>query len=138
MKRYSKHLMAVVLAVGLLAVGLVTGPATAGANGSTRIDTCSNQGGHNKVLCVGTINGNTINIEIDNIRVLSPTELSILTLNLTNVVVNAANIGDIQVRVDNVASNTVIVLKDVLNIQVCQVKVIEVGVVNKNIAKCSN
>jgi hypothetical protein len=134
-----KKLLGPFAILGMLAALLLGGTAApALADGPTRIDICSNQGGGNStVTCVGLINGNDITIEISDIRVLNDNELNVLTVNLTNVLVNVLTIGDIQLRVNKIASDTVIVLKNVLNITVCQVKVIEIGVVNNNIAKCS-
>lgn len=139
MKRFFGHLVAAVLACGLLAMGLLSAPAIAGATGSTHVTSCSNTGGgpNHKVVCLGTINGNDVNVEISNIRILSPGELTLLQANENNLFLSLINVGDIQTQVNNVASGTVIILKNVLNISVCQVKVIEIGLVNTNIAKCS-
>ncbi|MBD0327947.1 MAG: hypothetical protein ICV68_16070 [Pyrinomonadaceae bacterium] len=135
-----KKLLGPFAVLGMLAALLLGGTtAPALADGPTNITICSNQGGgQSTVTCLGLVNGNNITIDISNIRVLNDVELNLLKVNLTNVVINALTIGDIQLQVNKIASDTVVVLKDVLNIQVCQVKVIEIGVVNNNIAKCEN
>jgi hypothetical protein len=124
--------IAAVLAVALF-VGMLSGPGTASAAPGN--PTCSNQGGGNsKVTCIGTINGNTVNIEISDIRVLTDNELKFLNVELEKVFISVVNLP-IQIRVDTIAAQTVVILK-LLNVAVCQVKVIEIGVVNLNIAKC--
>jgi hypothetical protein len=44
---------------------------------------------------------------------------------------------DTQVEVNNVAVGVAAILKNVLNINICQVKVLEIGFINNNIAKCN-
>jgi hypothetical protein len=124
--------IAAVLAAALY-VGLLSGPGTAiAAPGDT---TCSNQGGGNStVKCIGTINGNTVNVNITNIRILSDFELNVLKVELDKVFITVVNLP-VSVQVETIAKNTVIILK-ALNVQVCQVKVFELGLVNLNIAKC--
>jgi hypothetical protein len=124
--------IAAVLTAALF-VGLLSGPATATAAPGN--PTCSNQGGGNsKVTCIGTINGNTVNIDISDIRVLTDNEINILNVELEKVFISVIN-APINVQVDTIAAQTVLILK-ALNVQICQVKVVELGVVNLNVAKC--
>jgi hypothetical protein len=88
-------------------------------------------------VCDGFLNGNTVHIETGDIKILNGNEINILTVNENRILNDVANIKDIQVQVDQIASENVVVLKDVLHLQVCQVKVLELGVVNLNIAKCN-
>ncbi len=134
-----KKLLGPFAVLGMLAALLLGGTtAPALADGPTNITICSNQGGGSStVTCAGFLNGNNITIDISNIRVLNDVELNILTVELNKVLLTNVNISDIQVRVNKIAVDVVVVLKNVLNITVCQVKVIEIGVVNNNIAKCS-
>jgi hypothetical protein len=115
---------------GLLAVGLISGPATASATGSTQVTSCSNGV---QIVCIGTISGNPITVNVGNVNVLSGNDVKV---ELEKVLNNNANISDIQVQVDKVASDFTIKLQDVLNIHVCQVKVVELGFVNLNHAQC--
>ena len=124
--------IAAVLTAALF-VGLLSGPATATAAPGN--PTCSNQGGGNsKVTCIGTINGNTVHIDISNVRILTNNELNVLNFELEKVFISLIN-APINVQVENIANNTVLILK-ALNVQICQVKVVELGVVNLNVAKC--
>jgi hypothetical protein len=131
-QRVVRLTIAAVLAAALF-VGLLSGPATATAAPGDPI--CSNQGGGSStVKCIGTINGNTVNIDISKIRILSNNELKILNVELKKVFISVINLP-IDVQVNTIATKTVLILK-ALNVQVCQVKVVELGVVNTNIAKC--
>jgi hypothetical protein len=123
--------IAAVVVAGLLAVGLISGPATASATGSTHVTSCSNGV---QIVCLGTISGNPITVDVGNINVLSGNDVK---AELENVLNNNANISDIQVQVDKVASDFVIKLENVLNVHICQVKVVELGFVNLNLAKCN-
>jgi hypothetical protein len=139
MPRFSRYLTAAVLTIGLFAVGALSNPASAPATGPTKANSCSNVAGgpNHKVTCLGTIDGNSVTINIDLLsNSLNDIQLNLLVVKLTDVLINALVFGDIQLQVNNIASGTVIVLKDVLNINVCQVKVIELGKVNNNIALC--
>jgi hypothetical protein len=122
--------IAAVVVAGLLAVGLVSGPATASATGQTKVTSCSNGA---QILCFGTINGNPIKVEVGNVNVLSGNDV---TVQLEKVLNDDALIGDLHVQVEKVASDFEVKLQDVLNIQICQVKVFELGAVNLNIANC--
>lgn len=124
-----------VLAAGLFAVGLLSGPATASANPPT-VSNCSNVlGVQVQVVCVGSINA-PITVTIGDISALNDNDLNVLKVELEKVFVNAANINT-QVEIDKIAIGVVAILKDVLHLTVCQVKVAELGLVNLNVAKCS-
>jgi len=122
--------IAAVVVAGLLAVGLISGPATASATGPTQVTSCSNGV---QIVCIGTINGNPITVNVGNVSVLSGNDVKV---QLEKVLNDNAQIGDIQVQVDKVASDFTIKLQDVLNIHICQVKVVELGFVNLNHAQC--
>ena len=113
-------------------VGLLGGSqtATAVADGNS---TCSNGSG-TSVNCIGTVNGNTVNIDISKNKVLSGNELNILTVELDKVLISVINLP-VSVQVNTIATKTVLILK-ALNVQICDVKVAELGLVNTNIAKC--
>jgi len=125
-----------VLAAGLFAVGLLSGPATASATNPPTVGNCSQVGLVNvQVVCVGSVTAPvTVNIE-DN-KVLNNNELNVLKVELEKVFVNALN-PNTQVEIDTIAVGVVAILKNILNISVCQVKVIELGLTNLNLAKCS-
>jgi hypothetical protein len=123
---------AAVVALSLFTVVSLNGPATAAASGNTGGSTCSQV--VVQVVCIGEINGNTVTVNTG--AILSGTDISVLENNLNNVLNNSVN-PDTQIEVNNVAVGVVAILKNVLNINICQVKVIELGWVNTNIAKCS-
>jgi hypothetical protein len=121
-------------AVSLLLLGgaMSTTPALAG--GATN-STCSRV--VVQVVCVGTISGNPITVTISDNNILNGNEINVLTVNENKILNDFANENDIQTQVNDIAAENAVVLKDVLNLSVCQVKVVEVGVVNTNIANCS-
>jgi hypothetical protein len=88
------------------------------------------------VVCLGTlnINGNTVEIDVLNVDVSHiTTVVNFLNGNEVNIL-NGITVSDIQLEVNQIASDNAISLNHIIN--VCQVKVIELGVVNTNIAKC--
>ncbi|HEY2667930.1 MAG TPA: hypothetical protein VGK51_13935 [Actinomycetota bacterium] len=108
-----------------------TPAAHAGGNSSA---TCSDIGIN--VVCIGTlgINNNTIEIDVLNVDINHLVDVkNALNNNEVNILNNVLS-PDIQTEVNNVASGNVVVVKNLVN--VCQVKVIELGVINNNIAKC--
>jgi len=117
------------LAAGLFAIGMLSVPATADAGNTT----CNNNG-IALVSCSSILSGNTINTDIKDIRVLNGLELSFLKLEIDKVLVTLVNLP-VQVRIDTLALAVVAILK-LLNVDVCQVKVGELGLINNNIAKC--
>lgn len=117
------------LTAGLFAIGMLSVPATADA-GNTG---CSNSG-IALVSCSSILSGNTINTDIKDIRVLNGLELSVLALEIDKVLVTLVNLP-VQVRINTLALAVVAILK-LLNVDVCQVKVGELGLINNNIAKC--
>jgi hypothetical protein len=123
---------AALVAVSLFMVLSLNGPATAAASGNTGGSTCSKV--VVQIVCIGEINGNTVTVSTG--AILSSNDISVLENNLNNVLNNSVN-PDTQVEVNNVAVGVVAILKDVLNINICQVKVIELGLINTNIAKCN-
>jgi hypothetical protein len=124
--------IAAALAVGLFAVGALSVPATAAAGNNN----CSNEGpgGNNHVKCSGLISGNQVNVDVSNINVLSGNHLDVLEVKLDDLYVTLVNVP-VNIRVNTIAAAVVVILKD-LGILVCQVKVVEIGIVNTNIAKC--
>jgi hypothetical protein len=125
------------IAAGLVAISLfmvlsLNGPATAAASGNTGGSTCSQV--LVQIVCIGEINGNTVTVNTG--AILSGNDISVLENNLNNVLNNSVN-PDTQVEVNNVAVGVAAILKNVLNIGICQVKVLEIGVWNNNIAKCN-
>lgn len=121
MKRFATDLMAVGLIVGLLTVGLLSGPARASANGPAGISSCAVGGA--RIVCVGTINGNDIRIDISTNPVFQPTFLMPL---LDSILANAANISDIPTQVNTIATSIAQTLMR-FNIHSCQVTVTELG-----------
>lgn len=117
------------LAAGLFAIGMLSVPATADAG-----NTGCNNSGIALVSCSSILSGNTINTEIKDVRVLSGWELDFLEVEIDKVLVTLVNLP-VQVRINTLALAVVAILK-ALNIDVCQVKVGEVGLINNNIAKC--
>ncbi len=117
----------------LMLAGIFAG-APAQAGGSTHAS-CSNV--FVQVICIGTINNNPITITIGDINILNGNQINILNVQENNLLNNVASENDIQTQVNDIASGNVVILKDVLNIFICQVKVVEIGVINTNIAKCN-
>jgi hypothetical protein len=119
------------LAAGLFAVGMLSVPATAAATNNN----CSNTGVQvNVVSCDGALNGNHVDTDISDIRVLSGNELHVLEVELDKVFVTVVNLP-VLVQINTIAAAVVVILKT-LNIDVCQVKVGELGLINTNIAAC--
>ena len=88
------------------------------------------------VVCIGNIGINHNNVEIDilNVDVNHLIDVkNVLNNNEVNILNNILN-PDIQTEVNDIASQNVVIVNELVN--VCQVKVIELGVVNTNIAKC--
>jgi hypothetical protein len=122
--------IAAVLTAGALMVGLLSGPATATANPpGTGVNSCSNG---IAIACWGQDSGNPITVEIGNVSVLSGNAVKV---ELEKVLNDNVHIGNVQLRIDHIASDLVLKLK-ALNVLICQVKVLEIGLVNLNIAKC--
>jgi hypothetical protein len=84
--------IASLIAVGVFAVGLLVGPATASADG-TSVNNCSNVAVN--VACFGQINGNPVTINIGDVA--SNNQLNVLTSNLQNVFLSVVNIQDINI-----------------------------------------
>jgi hypothetical protein len=123
MKRFAtNHIMAVGLIVGLLTVGLLSSPASASANGPDGIRSCSVFLG-TKIMCLGTINGNNIEIDITTNPAIDPAPL-ISQLDL--MLAMAADISNIHTRVNTIATW---IAQDLMrsNIHSCQVTVTEVA-----------
>ncbi len=106
MKRFAIDLIAVGLIVGLLTVGLLSGPASASANGPSGIHACSTQSQleGTRILCVGTINGNDIRIDISTNPAF---EATLLTPTLDQILASAASISDILTQVNTIATRIV-------------------------------
>jgi len=122
--------IAAILTAGALMVGLLSGPATATANPpGTGADSCSNG---ILITCLGHDNFNLVNVSIGNVNAANGNDVKVA---LDDVLSNNAHIGDVQLRIDHIASDLVLKLK-ALNVLICQVKVLEIGLVNLNIAKC--
>jgi hypothetical protein len=119
--------------LGLMATGAM-GSTTALAGGGTN---CQNDQSISGVQCLGQINGNNIEIDISNVGNVSQNELNVLNVAVQGILDANKVIVPIQVQVNDIAVAVVpVVIKD-LNVLVCQVKVIELGVVNTNIANCN-
>ena len=123
-----------VAALGIMATG-VAGATTAFAGGNTGNVTCSKQG-INVIACNGLINGNDIDITISNLLNNNNIDVNVLSNDLDNVLNENKLIVPIQVQVNDVAVGVVTVLVKDLDVLVCQGKVVELGVVNNNIALC--
>jgi hypothetical protein len=117
----------------VLAVAALTGAPAASATGGSTAH-CSIVGA--SVVCLGTlgINGNSVEIDVLNVdanhlvtvqNVLNNDEVNIL---------NGITVQDTQTQVNQIASDNAVDVSRVVN--VCQVKVIEVGKVNNNLAQC--
>jgi hypothetical protein len=126
------------LAFSFLPVAGFSPRASAGApaGGKGRVDKCSNNGilVVTVIQCSGVLNGNKLEIEIGDINILSNNDLTVLKDSLNNwfVGVNGpVTVKDVQVKVVEIANN-----KLLIPIFICQVKVVEIGLVNLNIAKC--
>jgi hypothetical protein len=117
--------------VGLMMLGAGSVPAS--ANGGTGGFECTAVVG---AVCIGSINGNSVEVDLGNVSVLNGTEVNALQDFLNNDAVNVANL-DVQTQINHIAVDVADYLKNTQNISVCQIKVIEVGLVNTNIAKCS-
>lgn len=85
-------------------------------------------------VCIGQINGNTVEVDIGNVTILSGNQVTVLQDFLDNDAVNVSNL-DVQTQVDTIAVDVADVASN-LGISTCQIKVIEIGVVNTNIARC--
>jgi hypothetical protein len=139
MKRFSAHLMAVGLAVGLLALGSLNAPARTTVHSSAQIDSCSYTTTPQDSIyaCAGRVNGNTVIVKISNARALAGVEFSILATGLDRVLLDAARISDIRAQMDHIAAGTVNILKTWLNIHTCQVEATAPGGIS-SIALCSS
>jgi hypothetical protein len=84
--------LAVLVAVGVFTIGLLSGPATASADSD--VDNCSN--GVVNVVCIGQINGNPVTVNVSD--VLSADNLTVMTTGLQNVFLSVVNIEDINIR----------------------------------------
>ena len=120
--------------VGALAIMMLGASAVpASANGGTGGFTCNALVG---AVCIGQINGNTVEVDLGNVSILSPHDITVLQDFLNNDAVNVANL-DVQTQINKLAVDVADFLNHSLNLQVCQIKVIEIGLINTNIAKCS-
>ena len=97
------------VAVGVFAVGLLSGPSTAMGDGTTN---CSRSVVN--VACVGQINGNLVNVNVSDIGVLTDNQLNAFTAEIDRVFVSVASIRDINIlsavlnsNVQTVVNNTV-------------------------------
>jgi hypothetical protein len=124
-----------VAALGIMATG-VAGATTALAGGSTGNVTCSKQG-VNVIACNGLLNGNNVNIDVSNLLNNNEIDLNVLSNDLDNVLQNIDVTAPVQVQVNDVAVGVVTVLVQNLDVLVCQVKVVELGIVNNNLALCN-
>lgn len=130
-------LMGLTSALGGAAVA--TG-ATAYAGGGF---SCSNvqSVGINTVVCTGdiTVLGQSapVQVTVGDVQVLSGNDISVLENSLNNDSVNLANL-DVQTQLDQIQVDVLDVFNNQLAIpiQICQIKVVEIGVVNNNQADC--
>jgi hypothetical protein len=122
--------------LSLVAAGVASVATPVSAAGGTGNVVCSKQG-INVIACNGLINGNNINITISNLLNNNNINLSVLSNDLDNVLNHDKVILPIQIQVDKVAIDVVSVLVKNLDVLVCQVKVVELGIVNNNLALCN-
>jgi hypothetical protein len=121
------------LVVGALALMMFGASAVpVSANGGTGGFHCNAVIG---AVCIGQINGNSVEVDLGNVTVLSGNKVDIENF-LNNDAVNVANL-DVQTQINKLAVDVAGFLNHNLGFQVCQIKVIEIGLVNTNIAKCS-
>lgn len=85
--------IAALMAVCAIAVAMLSGPATASADGG--VSNCSNISVN--VVCVGQVNANPVTVNIGDVNVLSGNALSALTHNLNDVFVSVVNIQDVNI-----------------------------------------
>lgn len=128
-----KKLVTLIAVLGMTVGTALATSGTAAATGSDRLNSCSNAGGgRNNVACSGTINGNRLEIEIKNVKILSDNEINVLNVEMNNFLNNnVVTVKDVQTKVIEI-----FIGKLLLPITVCQVKVVEIGKVNINVAKC--
>jgi hypothetical protein len=130
-----KRLTIALSVTALVAIGLFGQVVSAAANGG---------GGSGKsggfhcsgvvTVCVGEINGNPVTVSPS--VTISGNDVSVLENFLNHDSVNVANISDVQTQINVLALDVSNFLNHSLNINVCQVKVAEIGLVNTNIATC--
>jgi hypothetical protein len=84
--------LAGLIAAAALAVGLLSSPAAALADGTT--NSCN---AVVNVVCVGQINGTPVTVNVGNVSVLSGNALSILTQNLNQNYLSLVNVHDINI-----------------------------------------
>jgi len=133
-----KRLVTLLALLGLLFGTAVATSGAAAAGGKDNVSSCSNHGGYkNTVKCFGVLNDNDLEIEISNVRVLNDNELLVLKNSLNNWL-NKNEILNVDVDVKDVQLVVVnIFVEDIKTlINICQVKVVEIGLINVNIAKC--
>jgi hypothetical protein len=82
--------IAALIAVGVFAVAMLSGPATASAD----TNNCS---GSISVACVGQVNGNLVNVNVGDVNAVSGNELNTLSNNLNQAYVAVANIGNVNI-----------------------------------------
>jgi hypothetical protein len=118
----------------LVAIGLfgqvVSAAANGGGGGGTGGFHCSGV----VTVCVGQINGNTVTVSPS--VTVTGNEVSVLENFLNHDSVNVANISDVQTQINVLAVDVSHFLNHSLNVNVCQIKVVEIGLVNTNIANC--
>ena len=83
------------LAAGLIAVGLLVGPATASADGPTEVDNCSNVVVN--LVCVGQYDGHLVTVNVGDVNVLTNPQLEAATATLGDVLVSVVNVEDINI-----------------------------------------
>jgi hypothetical protein len=92
-------------------------------------------------VCTGnvTVNPNVtipVSITISDIDI-SKIDVNVLTVEENKILNDVGNKNEVTVKaLTDIANENTVWLQDVLNIHICQVKIVEVGGVNVNIAKC--
>ncbi len=128
MKRFAQA-SAVLGAMGLMTLGAVQAGAWEGGGRSGGFH-CSGI----VTICIGQINGNVVTVSPS--VIITGNDVSVLENFLNGDALNVANISDSQTQVNVLAADVSHFLNNSLNVNVCQVKVIELGLVNTNIANC--
>ncbi len=128
MKRFARA-SAVLGAMGLMTLGAVQASAWGGSGRSGGFH-CTGI----VTICIGQINGNVVTVSPN--VIVSGNDVSVLENFLNEDAVNVANISDTQTQINVLSADVSNFLNNSLNINVCQVKVIELGLVNTNIANC--
>lgn len=101
--------LAVLVAVAVFAVGLLSGPATASADSD--VNNCSNN--TTSLVCVGQINGGLVNVTVN--EVFSANELTAMTTGLQNVFLSVVNIQDLNILSADLTAQVQTLVQTVLN-----------------------